>query len=522
MGFRVGGLGCRAYGLWPCKWNSKQPHRVRSFRIEKKVERPYRQTVPQLSMLRVWLASGRELAALPVVDMSHVMDLKRHLRTWHGYPVCLQELLQAEGLLENSAPLDGPVDVQLVVLSILKPDRMAEAANELVEYAAETGHVEVARALLEAGADKDFLSSSGMTALMQASSKGHLEVVRLLLQAGAEQDMQQAIAIIHVVFEYTGIAFQPLGGQAMSEIGMTALMFASSAGHMEIVRLLLEASADKNVRDENGMTALMLASSAGHVEIAGLLLEAGASKNLSSTLTGRTALMFASSAGHVETVRLLLEAGADKNLRSMPSSRTALMFASLNGYVEVVRLLLSDGADKNEKDWNGKTALMLASSAGHVEIVRLLLDAGADKNRMSLPFGRTALMLASSEGHVEIVRLLLEAGADKNLRDLKCMTALMLAASAGHVELARLLRDAGAGRILHSRVGAATLVPSGPGHSIPARQVYPKSQHTYAQMGGMGATAYQSFVSPMPANLDHSKGHFAAAGTLCRKSLFPR
>ena len=47
------------------------------------------------------------------------------------------------------------------------------------------------------------------------------------------------------------------------------------------MRLLLEASADKDLADGEGFTALTLASDEGHVEIVRLLLEAGSDKHLS-------------------------------------------------------------------------------------------------------------------------------------------------------------------------------------------------------------------------------------------------
>eukprot|EP00972_Heterocapsa_arctica_P035152 5175096-Heterocapsa_arctica.AAC.1 len=54
--------------------------------------------------------------------------------------------------------------------------------------ASKNGHLEVARLLCEAGADKDKARPHGATALYAASESGHLEVVRLLCEAGADKD----------------------------------------------------------------------------------------------------------------------------------------------------------------------------------------------------------------------------------------------------------------------------------------------------------------------------------------------
>ena len=55
--------------------------------------------------------------------------------------------------------------------------------------AADFEDVEVARVLVEAGADKDLANNTGLTALMQAARQGHVEVARLLLEAGAKKDL---------------------------------------------------------------------------------------------------------------------------------------------------------------------------------------------------------------------------------------------------------------------------------------------------------------------------------------------
>ena len=50
------------------------------------------------------------------------------------------------------------------------------------------GHVEVARCLLAAGADKDLADNDGRSPLHGAVWYGHVEVARCLLEAGADKD----------------------------------------------------------------------------------------------------------------------------------------------------------------------------------------------------------------------------------------------------------------------------------------------------------------------------------------------
>ena len=80
--------------------------------------------------------------------------------------------------MEDGAPLVGLDDLQLVLLSTLSPEQMTQAECEFLEYAVGGGHAEVGRNLLEAGVDKDtYDDTMGQTALMLASSVGHVEIL---------------------------------------------------------------------------------------------------------------------------------------------------------------------------------------------------------------------------------------------------------------------------------------------------------------------------------------------------------
>ena len=247
-------------------------------------------------MLRIWSVSGQELAAVPTGDtFKDVIDLKRHLRSRHGFPVCLQQLLEAGRCLGEYDPLVGPVDLQLVLLSALNAEQMPQAESEFIE-SAEDGLVEVGRALWAAGVDKNVqFESTRQTALMLASRNGHMEIARLLLDAGAEPNLWDCD-------------------------GETALMCASSRGHVEIVRLLLDAGADKNFPDEYERTALMHASRNGHIEIVRWLLDAGADMNLRDFF-GRTARTHASRRVEIAS---LLEAELAKPKQEKDSSAAGL------------------------------------------------------------------------------------------------------------------------------------------------------------------------------------------------------
>ena len=147
---------------------------------------------------------------------------------------------------------------------------------------------------------------------------------------------------------------------------------AARNGHLVIVRLLLEAGADKDAAAQNGITALHVAALHGYVDIVRLLLEAGTDKD-EADQEGWTALHMAVENADLAVVRLLLEAGTDTEA-AMQDGTTALHMAAENGDLDVVRLLLEAGADKDAATQNGATALHLASKSGHSDIVDLLWE----------------------------------------------------------------------------------------------------------------------------------------------------
>ena len=48
---------------------------------------------------------------------SHVRDLKASLRSLHGFPVCMQQLLCDGNPLDNSAEIDSATDLELVLIA---------------------------------------------------------------------------------------------------------------------------------------------------------------------------------------------------------------------------------------------------------------------------------------------------------------------------------------------------------------------------------------------------------------------
>ena len=194
------------------------------------------------------------------------------------------------------------------------------------------------------------------------------------------------------------------------------LIAAAYAGHERVVNLLLSWRADARLRGPGDSTALFWASSRGHANIVrNLLTNTTARDDINSpNLKGLTPLMVASQHGHTETVRILLSSGADPALLNT-KRQSALHLACHAGHSAAIGLLLlaqnSHTRFLNALTSNGKTPLIFAAISGHADACSILLSAGPIHVNTQDTSGKTALYHASSHGHGEAVEVLLAQGS---------------------------------------------------------------------------------------------------------------
>jgi hypothetical protein len=125
-----------------------------------------------------------------------------------------------------------------------------------------------------------------------------------------------------------------------------------------------------------GSTPLIMARDAA---MAAILLQAGAEKNVKNGY-GWSAVFYYTHHGSVEMLDALLAAGADINATADvdPSHRgtTALMWAAYMNRTAHLQTLLKYQAKRDIRDAAGKTAVDYAKGFGHAEAVRLLSSPG--------------------------------------------------------------------------------------------------------------------------------------------------
>ena len=320
------------------------------------------------------------------------------------------------------ALLQLPLNPEFSNLDFLSQDRLEFSDDPRyktpLQLAATAGHSECITLLLEAKADVDrsepFLER---TALHCAAARGHRETVEILVQGGADKDSVLRYGIgssagrlnhfcdFHDAFELIGPnAWEKLWGQicATRAGGHTALYLAAANGHLDVVQLLLEASADKDKATDLGEKALHVAVANSQLAVVQLLLQYSDKDKVAEDCA--TALPVASQNGHIDITRLLLKMGVDPN-KVTTGNKSALHSAAQKGQLRLVQLLVEAGANKEQEDIVGHTALHLAAREGHKEVVQILLEAGADQTKMTKG-GKTALDLAIENGHVEVEQLL--------------------------------------------------------------------------------------------------------------------
>ena len=197
-----------------------------------------------------------------------------------------------------------------------------------------------------------YVAANGVEGYRQKTPKNAVEVARMLLEAGAEPD---ALADMY-------------GGQCTTMSMLVSSCHPAQAGvQVPLVDLLLDYGAAVDERGAGRWTSpLMTALAFGYGNAAEALARRGARVD---TLAAAAGL------GRLDDARRQL-ATADREDR-----HRALVLAAQQGHVEMVRSLLDAGEDPNRYNPEGNhahsTPLHQAVCAGHYDVVRLLVERGA-------------------------------------------------------------------------------------------------------------------------------------------------
>jgi ankyrin repeat protein len=362
-------------------------------------------------------------------------------------------ILACEYLLTAAVAVRDPELVQF----ILEVPKVSHMSMNAMFFAARWADFGILKDLVRAGTYLDtyhwncsvwrphkFRYDEEISPLGEAIALGHLEVARFLLDNGADINNSG-----HHHFDTYKGEFRE---------NLTPLAVAVKQNHEGFVKELLNRGADPKdakafefaLSQSKSLFQILLDAFRHHYPHDGLNF---ASATLRTAIENEDNTMISLLGPHVDWNS---RSQAEKFDKSNDYESTLFSEAVRSRNTNIIRTLISCGGDPNSPTpypWKIRvrgrwTPFFDAIATGDVMVVKLLHDAGANLNdKAELGALRTPFQLAVEKGNLEVINYLLENGADVNAAP--CIrggaTAIQLAAIKGNVGLAeRLIRDYGA------------------------------------------------------------------------------
>jgi len=323
-----------------------------------------------------------------------------------------------------------------------------QGGHSALILAARGGFTEAVKALVAGGASVNQISEGDRTSpLLIAAINGHFDLAKWLLDQGADPNaaaqngVTPLYASLNVTWAPRALYPQP---RAFNQQQIT---------YLDFMKALLEKGADPNLRltkkvwyseynfdlagvDEAGATPFWRAAFAGDVAAMSMLYEHGADANISTMRPiGRRALGDAGAARDVKDVSGLdpippggpgvppLQAAAGVGFGEGFAANSHIH--SPAGFLPGIKFMVEvAGADVNAVDHDGNTALHHAAARGDVESILYLVSKGADVKKVNRE-GQTVADMANGpvqrvQPWPEALTLLEKLGSKNNHKCVSC------------------------------------------------------------------------------------------------------
>ncbi|KAE8616678.1 hypothetical protein XENTR_v10008855 [Xenopus tropicalis] len=307
------------------------------------------------------------------------------------------------------------------LLGGLSVKHFGKSGDTLVHYAARLGHLSILAYLVEAvGMDVEVLNNDYKRPLHEAASMGHRNCLLYLLSRDAEVD-------------------------CLKKADWTPLMMACTKTKLDIIKDLIEHSANPMLKNKDGWNCFHIATREGDVAIVQYLLDVFPDIWKTESKIKRTPLHTAAMHGRFEVMELLLErCNYDPDCKDS-CGITPFMDAVQNGHLSIAQLLIEKKkVCCSALDRMGAQALHLAAITGQNESLQYLVSQlGVNVNEKGTSMQLSALHYAAKEGHAGTVLTLLTLGADIHCKDLKGRSALHMATAGQHAACVHILLKSG-------------------------------------------------------------------------------
>ncbi|GBL81153.1 Serine/threonine-protein phosphatase 6 regulatory ankyrin repeat subunit B [Araneus ventricosus] len=310
-----------------------------------------------------------------------------HFAVYPGHANVVKLLIE-NGANVNIADYKNRTAIELAVahgkleivkmLSELKSINIHDKANDgfsLLHIAADSGHLNIIKHLIEKGADINSENDAGTKPIHFAAREGYKDIVQFLL------DLDPT-------------------GKHLTAVGQTPVHYSVLGGHIDILQFLIDRKFDINASSRKGVLPIHIAVFKNNENILKILLNQGAFYN--AIFDGLTPLKIAQENNYVQCADLLVSVekyfnAVKKNISDVEShikngiavnvknvdNITPLHYACWKGYENIVEILLKNKADPNILGKGNCTPLHYAAKFNHFTIVKSLLLHGGIYNAMS-------------------------------------------------------------------------------------------------------------------------------------------
>jgi ankyrin repeat protein len=234
-----------------------------------------------------------------------------------------------------------------------------------LQYAARDGHTEIARILLDAGADKEKVEANQITPLTMAITNGQMEIAQLLIDRKANVN----------AVDFYGRTPLWCAVETRNMDGTTPQNAIDRAPVLKVIESLLASGADPNARTKEAVPVRRFRTGLGSLEWV--------------DFTGMTPFLYAARSGDVTVMKLLLKHKADPNIATFGGTTPLMAAAGVNWVfnqtydegpeqlLEAVKLCVELGNDVNAANSMGLQAVHGAANRGSDEIIKFLHSKGA-------------------------------------------------------------------------------------------------------------------------------------------------